>query len=162
MDDAPSSRRSRSLIVVATVVVVLVVAIGAVLGLVLWRSRGDDTPAASGSAGRALERLDTNDGRAYVGSIGDVSDPVRLRRVLRAELQSDEPRARPRGSATRARRCVSALRSASGGARSRVVYLADATLAGTPVVVVGITDHSRVVTFVADPATCDVRTAQSL
>ena len=158
-DDARSPRRRRTLVIVVLVVAVLVVA----GGIVLWRDRGrDDAHAAVSSGGRALERLDTNDGRTYVGTIGEVSDPTRLRRVLRTEFRADEPRARPRGSATRARRCVSALRAASGGPAGRGVYLADATLSGAPVVVVGITDHSRVVAFVVDPATCDVRMAQSL
>jgi hypothetical protein len=42
------------------------------------------------------------------------------------------------------------------------VLLADATLSGAPVVVVGVTDHGRVVAFVADADTCAVRMAQSL
>lgn len=131
--------------------------------LLLWPAGSSrDANPAPGAASRALARLDANDGESYVGSIGDATDPVKLRRALRAEFRSGDARAGRRGSKTRAQRCATQIRGTAHDRGGRLVLLADATLAGDPVVVVGITDHGRVVAFVADAVTCDVRMAQSL
>ncbi len=131
------------------------------LGLLALPTGRDDVKPARGSAASALTRLDANHGRIYVGSIGDATDPLKLRRALRAEFRSDAERP-DRHGAVAARRCAAQLRGTSGSRRGRVVLLADATLAGAPAVVIGITDHGRVVAFVADADTCSVRMAQSL
>jgi hypothetical protein len=137
----------------------VIVASGVALLVLPGDNEGIDTPS---TASRAIARVDDNDGRVYLGTIDDAADPVRLRRALRAEFRSDARRPDPRGSAEAARRCAPALQRTSGQSRGRIVELADATYSGAPAVVVGITDRGRVVAFVADAETCEVRAAQSL
>ena len=157
MDEVPFARRRRAWIIAAAVAVVVIVA----AGLLLLPSRTHGGPKRSrSSASLALARLDANDGESYVGSIGDATDPVRLRRAVRREFRSGSPRRDRRGGEA-AKRCAADLRR-TDNSQGRVVLLADATLSGTPVVVAGVADHGRVVVFVADAVTCDVRMAQSL
>jgi hypothetical protein len=133
------------------------------IAFALLAFRDDTEPSGrSSSASRALARLDANGGRAYVGTIDEAEDAVRLRRAVRAELRSDASRTARGGDPGVARRCAALLRRTSTGGKGRVVLLADATFAGDPAVVVGITDQGRIVVFVADAATCAVRMAQSL
>jgi hypothetical protein len=159
VDDAPSRIGRRGWIITGAVLVVVIVA----CALVFVPTRdGREADAEPGSAPIALERLDANDGEPYIGTLGDVSDPVALRRALRGEFRSDDARAGRRGSDTRARRCAKRLRSTDGADGDRLVLLADATLAGKPAVLVAVTDRGRVVAFIADAGTCEVRLAQSL
>jgi hypothetical protein len=156
--DTPSAGRRRVWVIVAAAVVVAFVALGLVF---LPTGSGQKAKPGRGSAARALAHLDANHGESYVGSIGDATDPAKLRRALRAEFRSRGASADGHG-ASAARRCATQLRRTDGASRSQVVLLADATLSGAPVVVVGVTDHGRVVAFVADADTCAVRMAQSL
>ncbi len=157
MDELSSKRRYRAWIIAAGLVAVVIVAVG--LLLLPNRTHGNDGPKRT-TASLALARLDASDGNAYIGSIGDVADAARLRRSVRKELRSSA--ARPdRHGASAARRCAAELRRSAHG-EGRVVMLADATVSGTPVVVIGIVDHGRVVVFVTDAGSCDVRMAQSL
>ncbi len=141
---------------IAIVVAVTSVAIG-----VLLLVRDDTDHDAPSTAARARSRLDDNDGRVYVGTIDDASDPAQLRRALQREFRSDDSRPDRRASAD-ARRCAAALQRTSGEPRGQIVLVGDATYADDPAVVVGITDRGRVVAFVADAETCIVRMAQSL
>jgi hypothetical protein len=145
-----------------SIVVGVALVVGVAIALLVLPDRGRSRNQPVGTAALARSRLDASDGRAYAGTIGDAGDAVRLRRVLRAEFRSDEPRRRDRGSATRARACAADLQHASGNRNGKIVLLADATLSGEPAVVVGIADRGRVVAFVADARTCEVRMAQSL
>jgi hypothetical protein len=147
---------------VGTSVVVVVVVVVALVSVLTRSDHSERGPGGPGAAGLALARLDANDGRAYVGAIGDMTDAVRLRRTLRAELRSHTPRPRGRDASKDVHRCATGLRRASRPQRGTVVFLADATQSGMPVVVVGITDRGRVVAFVADADTCEIRGAQSL
>lgn len=159
-DESVTTLSRRKWILVAAGVTALVTAVGAI-GIALLVLPTDDADAPS-TASLAIARVDDNDGRAYVGTIDDAADPARLRRALRAEFRSDAPRPDSRGSATDARRCAPALQRTSGQSRGRIVLLADATYSDEPAVVVGITARGRVVVFVADAETCEVRAAQSL
>jgi hypothetical protein len=159
--EAHATIRPRRTLIIGASVVTAAILIFVVIVL-LARPDGNDQDALPSAASRALARLDANDDRAYVGSVGDATDPVRLRRALRAEFRSDDSRVDRRGSAKRAQRCATELRRASDERRGRVVLLADATLAREPAVVVGIADRGRVVVFVADAETCGIRMAQSL
>jgi hypothetical protein len=158
-DSRAAGSRRTSIIRISIVVVVLIVAL--VIALLALLDRDGSEAEPRGTAALALSRLDASDGRAYVGMIGDATDAVRLRRTLRAEFRSHEPRPRDRGSPTPARACSADLQQASGRS-GRVVLLADATFSGQPAVVIAITDRGRVVAFVADAQTCEVRLAQSL
>jgi hypothetical protein len=159
VDDAATAGRHRAWIITAAVLVVVVVAL---VALLLPTGTNRDAKAVPGSASLALARLDANDGESYVGSIGDATSPVKLRRVLRAEFRSGDARPSQHGSKTRAQRCATQIRGTTDARRGRLVLLADATVSAKPVVVIGITDHGRVVAFVADADTCEVRMAQSL
>jgi hypothetical protein len=164
VDDA-ASRQSETLGSKRSwIIVVAIAVVGALVAVVVTAlvARDDSASDPPTTASRALARLDENDGRAYVGTIENVADPTRLRRALRAEFRSDATRPERHRAARRARRCATRLRRSSGDARGRVVVLADATVGGRPVVVVGVTDRGRVVAFVADPETCTVVAAQSL
>jgi hypothetical protein len=161
VDDARAAGSHRTLIIRAFIVVGLALVVGVAIGVLALRDE-DGTDNGSGSAARAIARLDANSGDAYMGTIGDAADAVELRRAVRAEIRSDEPRAGRRGSPANAQRCATELHDASSGRGGRTVLLADATLAGKPAVVIGITDRGRVVVFVADAGTCEVRVAQSL
>ena len=157
---AVGSRRASIVRISIAIAVALIVGSAIVVLTLPDRDGSDDEPVGAGAL--ALSRLDANDGRAYAGRVGDVSDAARLRRMLRAEFRSDETRPRDHGSSKRARACASDLRRTSDNQNRRVVLLADATLSGEPAVVVAITDRGRVVAFVADAETCEVRMAQSL
>lgn len=168
MDDESATTRPRrkwilvAVGVVAVIAVVAIIAIGIALLVLAGDTDTDGDTDAPSTASLAIARVDDNDGRAYVGTIDNASDPARLRRALRAEFRSDAPRPDPRGSATDARRCAQELQPTSGQPRRKIVLLADATYSDEPAVVVGITDRGRVVVFVADAETCAVRAAQSL
>jgi hypothetical protein len=161
VDDAPTAASHSTLIIRVAIVAGLALVVGVAISVLALRN-DDGTEHGAGSAARAIARLDANGGDAYMGTIGDATDAVRLRRAVRAEIRSDEPRTGRRGSRANAQRCATALRNASGERDGRTVLLADATLAGMPAVVIGITDRGRVVVFVADAGTCEVRVAQSL
>ncbi len=172
----------RPLLAVAAIVAVL---FGA--GFALSRLGGGSAGKASKSAaGSAAQPLIENG--AFVGAVGDVSDPAALRIVLSNRLAglpahtNDESPAGAAAANQQARstspaptapatpdtagrdaalRCAALVDPGRAGSSDRVVLLATATFQGRDVVVMGVRRGVRSIVFVADRATCAVLTSQS-
>jgi hypothetical protein len=174
----------RPLVVVAAAVAV-VIAAGVGLAQLGGGGGSSASKTASGTAGPKVES------GAFVGEVGDVSQPNALRTLLTSRLaglptHASDPasqsasgqiapapapsgRSAPGGTtaATGAReaalRCAPVVDPAvSGASPDPVVLLATATFHGRQAVVVGVRRGARSIVFVADRATCNVLTSQSV
>ena len=188
---AASARTGRQrplwrLLVVVAAAVAVVIAAGVRLAQLGGGSGGSSaSKTASGTAGPKVES------GAFVGEVGDVSQPNALRTLLTSRLaglptHASDPasqsasgqtapgpapsgRSAPGGTtaATGAReaalRCAPVVDPAvSGASPDPVVLLATATFRGRQGVVVGVRRGARSIVFVADRATCNVLTSQSV
>ncbi|MBV8951244.1 MAG: hypothetical protein JOZ99_10240 [Actinobacteria bacterium] len=170
----------RPLVAVAAAVLVLVG-----IGLSLRAAGGNHSSATSKSAAVAPK---VQSG-AYVGAVGDVSDPAALRMILTTRLaglpehandQAQAPNGAPAlplqpapsgpgpsntaatAGGDAALRCASVVdHSGTAGTPDPVILLATATFQSHDAVVVGVRHGARYVVIVADQTTCAVLASQS-
>jgi hypothetical protein len=177
----------RPLVVVAAAVAVV---IAAGVGLAQLGGGGSGSSASKTASGTAGPKVESG---AFVGEVGDVSQPNALRTLLTSRLaglptHASDPtsqsasgqiarapapsgRSAPGGTSTTAAtggreaalRCAPVVDPAvSGASPDPVVLLATATFHGRQAVVVGVRRGARSIVFVADRATCNVLTSQSV
>ncbi len=158
--------------------ILVVVAAGFGLSRLGGGSASSSSKSSKSSSAAAPHKVEQ---AAYVGDVGDVSDPTALRTVLTtrlAQLPAHAPEASTGSSASSGPNALAspvgdgrdtALRCAavvdpglSGASPDTVVLLATARFQGHDVVVIGVRRGTRSIVFVADRASCAVLTSQSV
>jgi hypothetical protein len=173
-------------------VVAATIAVVGAAGFGISRLGGGDTTSSSSKSAQLATGAPKVEPGAFVGEVGDVSEPAALRTLLTTRQaglpvhvgdaaaapsqQQATPSAPPSsGPSPAARsaldmqigrdaatRCAGIVNTSSTPAPDSVVLLATARFQGHEAVVVGVRRGARWIAFVADRATCAVLTSQSL